>query len=300
MLCKSDSNSNSNTTTTRYNKDEEATSDQEININGVPLERVHETKFLGVTIDEDLNWNAHRGKLAKKLATCCGMLNRIKDNIPTSLHKDLYHTLFESYLAYGITVWGGASNKKLEPLFKAQKMCTRIMFGDKEAYLDKFKTSARCRPYGEQILGSEFYRKEHTKPLFNTHEIMNVHNLYFYHCINDIFKVLKYRTPISLYSLFETSDRLGKETLILTPKPSDSYIYRAGTIWNTVRQNLMLTTFTCKPNHLKSSIKITIAHTQKEGEPNNWNLALNSVRQNSKTLKLTLPRLLKLAKAIVS
>lgn len=174
------------------------------------------------------------------------------------------------------------------------------MFGDKEAYLDKFKTSARCRPYGEQILGSEFYRKEHTKPLFNTHEIMNVHNLYFYHCINDIFKVLKYRTPISLYSLFETSDRLGKETLILTPKPSDSYIYRAGTIWNTVRQNLMLTTFTCKPNHLKSSIKITIAHTQKEGEPNNWNLALNSVRQNSKTLKLTLPRLLKLAKAIVS
>ena len=284
----------------RSNKDEGATSDQEININGVPLERVHETKFLGVTIDEDLNWNAHRGKLAKKLATCCGMLNRIKDNIPTSLHKDLYHTLFESYLAYGITVWGGASNKKLEPLFKAQKMCTRIMFGDKEAYLDKFKTSARCRPYGEQILGSEFYRKEHTKPLFNTHEIMNVHNLYFYHCINDIFKVLKYRTPISLYSLFETSDRLGKETLILTPKPSDSYIYRAGTIWNTVRQNLMLTTFTCKPNHLKSSIKITIAHTQKEGEPNNWNLALNSVRQNSKTLKLTLPRLLKLAKAIVS
>ena len=165
------------------------------------------------------------------------MLNRIKDNIPTSLHKVLYHTLFESYLAYGITVWGGKSNKKLELLLKAQKMGTRIVFGDKEAYLNKFKTSSRCRPYREQILGSEFYRKEHTKPLFNTHEIMNVHNLYFYHCINDIFKVSKYRTHIvSLYFLFETSDRLGKETLILTPKPSDSYIYRAGTIWNTVLQ----------------------------------------------------------------
>ena len=126
--------------------------------------------------------------------------------------------------------------------------------------------------------------KEHTKPLFNTHEIMNVHILYFYHCINDIFKVLKYRTPISLYSLFETSDRLGKETFILTPKPSDSYIYKAGTIWNTVRQNLMLTTFTCKTNHLKSSIKTTIAHIQKEGEPNNW----NSVRQNSKNFKVDL------------
>ena len=49
----------------RSNKDEDTPSDQEININGIPLERVHETKFLGVTIDEDLNWNAHRRKLAK-------------------------------------------------------------------------------------------------------------------------------------------------------------------------------------------------------------------------------------------
>ena len=147
-----------------------------------------------------------------------------------------------------------------------------------------------------KILGNEFYRKEHIKSLFNTHDIMNVHNLYYYHCINDIFKVLKYKAPISLYSLFETSDRLGKETLILTPKPSDSYIYRARTLWNTVRQNLMLTTLTCKPNYFISSIKITIAHTQKEGEPNDWNLALNSARKN---LKLTLPRLIKLAKTVV-
>ena len=30
--------------------------------------------------------------------------------------------------------------------------------------------------------------------------------------VHDIFKVLKYRTPISLYSLFETFDRLGRDT----------------------------------------------------------------------------------------
>ena len=118
------------------------------------------------------------------------MLNRIKDDIPSRLHKDLYHTLFESHLAYGITVWGGISQRKLQPLFKAQKMCLRIMFGDKEAYKDKFKTCARCRPIGEQMLGSKFYSKEHTKPLFNSHQIMTVHNLYFYHCINDVSKIL--------------------------------------------------------------------------------------------------------------
>ncbi len=29
-----------------------------------------------------------------------------------------------------------------------------------------------------------------------------------------------------------------QDTYILTPKPSDSYIYRRGTIWNIVRQRL--------------------------------------------------------------
>ena len=70
------------------------------------------------------------------------------------------------------------------------------MFGDREAYLNKFKTCARTRPLNGQTLGQEFFLKEHT----NKHSVMNVHNLYLYHCINDVFTILKFRTPISLYS----------------------------------------------------------------------------------------------------
>ena len=211
--------------------------DEKLSINGTILQKVQEAKFLGVTIDENLNWHSHLTKLAKKLAACSGMLNRIKDDIPVKLHKELYHTLFESHLAYGITVWGGVSSKKLKPLFKSQKLCTRIMFGDKEAYLNKFRTCARSRPYGEQLLGKNFYCKEHTKPLFKAHELMTVYNLYFYHCINDVSKILKFRTPISLYSLFELSSRIGKETLIIMPKSSDSYVRRTAAIWNPVRNH---------------------------------------------------------------
>ena len=48
----------------------------------------------------------HINKLSKKLSSATGILNRIKDNIPSELHKNLYHTLFESHLAYGIiTAW---------------------------------------------------------------------------------------------------------------------------------------------------------------------------------------------------
>ena len=63
------------------------------------------------------------------------------------------------------------------------------------------------RPVEEQILGQEHYEKEHTKPLLNKHNLMTVHNLYVYHCSMDTFKTLKYRIPISLYSLYLLSNR---------------------------------------------------------------------------------------------
>ena len=158
------------------------------------------------------------------------------------------------------------------------------MFGDKEAYLDKFRTCARTRIFENQILGQEFYKKEHTKPLFKKHSIMNIHNLYLYHCINDIFKILKFRTPISLYSIFDLSTRTGKETFILTPKPSDSYAYRASTIWNIVRQKLTICEFTTTLSQVKSSLKNMILHTQKQGEPDEWNKHLNYLSHAHKNI----------------
>ena len=183
-----------------------------LQIDGNEIEEVSETKFLGVIIDNKLSWEMHVTALTKKLKCCTGQLNRIYNFIPKELYKSLYHTLYESHLSYGITVWGGISIPNLRPLFIAQKYCIRILFGDKESYLDKFKTTARARPYGLQALGQEFYEKEHTKPLFNNHEIMTVHNLYDYQILNSMYKILKLRTPIIIYSCLHISE--GKETLI--------------------------------------------------------------------------------------
>ena len=63
----------------------------------------------------------------------------MKHVIPSELYKSLYVTLFESHLSYGITAWGGISKNLLEPLFITHKKCIRVMFGDKDAYIDKFK-----------------------------------------------------------------------------------------------------------------------------------------------------------------
>ena len=64
--------------------------------------------------------------LSKKFSCSAGIINSIKDNIPAELYKDIYYTLFESHLVYGITVWGGIKNKKLETLFKMQKNASKF------------------------------------------------------------------------------------------------------------------------------------------------------------------------------
>jgi len=247
--------------------------DIEIKIGNNVLKQVSEAKFLGVLIDDKLTWEPHLKQLRKKLVSCTGSLNRIKDNIPDSLHKDLYHTLFESYLTYGITVWGGVSNTKLLPLFRAQKQCVRILFGDKEAYLDKFKTCARSRPTETQILGENFFSKEHSKPLFNKNKIITLYNLYYLHSISETFKILRFRTPISMYDLFVLSNRPGKDTLILSPFQSNAFIYKAGVLWNSVRQKLNILEFTdISVGSLKSQLKSLMLTQQSLGDKWEWQL----------------------------
>ena len=116
----------------------------------------------------------YRYGICQSLTAPCtaGILNSIKDNIPEGLHKDLYYTLFESHLTYGITVWGSVRNNKLETLFKKRKKCLRILFGDKEAYIAKSKTCARAREFNHQYLDADFYKREHSKPLFNRQSII--------------------------------------------------------------------------------------------------------------------------------
>ena len=247
-----------------------------VKINDYELKEVGETKFLGVIIDNNLSWLPQLTALAKKLRCCSGQLNHIRKYLPVSLHKSLYHTLFESHLSYGVTVWGGVPHSKLNSLFVAQKYCMRIMFGDTEAYLEKHRTAARTRSIDSQKLGPDFFKLEHTKPLFNNNGIMTVHNLYNYHTLLSVSKLLKFHTPISVYSLFTLSKR--KETLLITPQRVDSFVYSSSTLWNAFRRSpegSEVKDFTTSVSCLKKLIKILVTRRQKLGDMEEWHPKLN-------------------------
>ena len=137
-----------------------------------PLEQVKETKFLGVIIDNKLSWLPHISYLENKLKVALGIVKRIRQHIPYNNNKSIYNSLFESHLIYCISVLGGIPKTHTQKLIRLHKKCLRILFGDKEKYEEKFETAARCRPYPNQLLGNNFYVKEHTKPIFNKFEIL--------------------------------------------------------------------------------------------------------------------------------
>ena len=78
----------------------------DLKINGTSIKRVTHTKFLGVTIDEDLSWNQHITQLKRKLYHATSTLSNIRKYVPEEKRKDLYHTIFESNLTYCISAWG--------------------------------------------------------------------------------------------------------------------------------------------------------------------------------------------------
>ena len=231
-----------------------------LSINSKIIQRVSETKFLGVIIDDQLSWKPHLMNLNKKLRSACGRIYRIKKCLPESLHKLIYHSLFESHLGFAISVWGGVSRNQLSPLFITQKKCIRIIFGDNEGYQNKFMTCARIRPLESQRLGAEFYSKESTKPLFAEHELLTIENLYRYRTIMELFKIVKFRTPMSLYSLLNISDR--KDTLMITPSPTKNFTYKSAYHWNTFRKVLGKIDLTSSCSSVKNLLIKSLLNSQ--------------------------------------
>ncbi len=92
-------------------------------IDNVNIEQVAEFNFLGLTLDEHLDWKCHINKLSNKISQCMGILNRLKWFLPIQTKVLIYNSLILSHLNFGILLWGF----KCEKLFKLQKQIVRIL-----------------------------------------------------------------------------------------------------------------------------------------------------------------------------
>ena len=125
-----------------------------IGIDGIIIETVNCTNFLGVIVDNKLTWTQHINELCNKVAKGIGIIRNVCYILNRKTLVNLYYTFIFPYLSHCNIVWGRAANVHLSRIFLLQK----------------------------KILGCIFnvgYR-EHTAPLFMESKIVTIYKLNYY------------------------------------------------------------------------------------------------------------------------
>ena len=123
-----------------------------VKLNGVSLNRVSSTKFLGVIIDKNLTWKNHNDVISKTISRNIGMLTKLKHFVPENILYSLYCTLILPYINYGVLIWSNTCKTYLDKIFKLQKWAIRTI--------------------------SNSHYRSHTVSLVSKFNILNVHDTF--------------------------------------------------------------------------------------------------------------------------
>ena len=93
------------------------------------LDRVDETKYLGVWLDSNLSWTTHVNCVANKVRYMIYVFYKLQKILNVKQLYIIYHALFWSIVTYGIIVWGGTCDTNLKILHNIHKRILKIIHG---------------------------------------------------------------------------------------------------------------------------------------------------------------------------
>jgi hypothetical protein len=138
-----------------FNKSKKIIDDHnyELYLNDDKIKSVNSTKFLGLVIDNKLEWKEHIHICRNKIASGIYAMNSSKNTLSTALLKTVYNSLIQPYLTYGLLLWGSTYTSYTHVIAIMQKKAIRT--------LAKVKYN------------------DHTLPLFKQFEILQFSDLFY-------------------------------------------------------------------------------------------------------------------------
>ena len=79
--------------------------DMKIMLREQTVNKVNETKFLGITIDQFVSFKSHISNISNKLSKTIGILLKCRDVLNNSTLIQLYYSLAHPYISYCNIVW---------------------------------------------------------------------------------------------------------------------------------------------------------------------------------------------------
>ena len=98
-----------------------------LKIRDIRIDKVKNTKYLGINIDNELRWDVQIENMCQKLSKLIGFLGRLRHVTNESSLNTIYKIVILPHFDYGDVVWQSASKKYLFPLQKLQNRAGRIV-----------------------------------------------------------------------------------------------------------------------------------------------------------------------------
>ena len=103
-----------------------------LKVNDMTIRNQTETKFLGMWLDQSLNWHSHIQKLTLKIKRNKYLLNNGKHLMDQNTKRLVYYSHIASHLQYGMLLLGNnAGKEQLNKLQKLQTKCLELVQGNK-------------------------------------------------------------------------------------------------------------------------------------------------------------------------
>ena len=199
-------------------------------------------KYLGLNIDDKLNFKEHIKIIERKVAYAVGILAKSKHYLPRDILLQLYHALIYYHLIYAIPVWGSTFHTYFDKLI---------------AYLNKaVKTIAKAK------------WNDSPSPRYNELGILKLAKIYQLEVAKIMHRIDTKKHPPSLIRYFQKSglshsystltvsfSQLLHIPLFKTTKLQKSFLHLGVKIWNSIPSNIKLLSYTkfkslFKPNNV--------------------------------------------------
>ena len=109
-------------------------------------------KFVGLNLDEFLNWDHHIKSVINKANSATFALSKLKNFLPDYIKCTIYNSLFKSHIDYGSIVWGNSKCPELGRLQKIQKRAMRYISNSKiTAHSDPLFTKYKILKFNDLV-----------------------------------------------------------------------------------------------------------------------------------------------------
>jgi len=98
-----------------------------VSFNWKSVTKVSSCRYLGLQIDEDLNWKTHIEYIYNKLIRFVGILYKMRNKKPSRILKSIYFAFVHPHLLYGIEVYANTGSTHLNKLETLNNKLLRIL-----------------------------------------------------------------------------------------------------------------------------------------------------------------------------